>query len=728
MKKFTWIFLSLLIVFTACKKKSDNSVQTTPPLTGTVILSQTVNSSGGTLAVENFTLVVPAGTFTAPTTLSISKLTNTPFGSDAKLPVYFINNLPVSFGQPLTLTLGGVNTNDSLTSFIAEPTTLAESPDTCQVTYRKISHTIANGKVTVIIPTIPSSRKKSGTDGSTETLSVGVAVTALEITINSSNNHFALTLPAGYLDQATQLATFLEDAYTTYSTAPFSFDFTRRTSWPLEVTLTALDPDIYGFQTTSMWGNNDGYMEFNTLNLSQTSELKVTAGHEFLHIVESWYDPRNSWAKAKEASNFLWLDEACAVWAEGLFADPGYISSARKGYELAPLEAGLSEGREDLDARHFGYGMSGVIKYIVDNYGGESMIRKIYEYIYNGHDAADAILNAMNIQYQDWYGNMIIDYSQGKIYSDVIANILVAANTTIFTAKSMADSVTTFNGSYIPLASKIYVLNISASAVNDQTALSIAANMTGYQMISLYSYKAGSPLALLGQSADTVSVPGIKAMINSGYKFIAVFTNLNYYGSNNSATQLSFTAKLKSQKTYYALLLDFSVYCHIKEYTPKDSLLFFWDDNLYYFSTDSVPCTQNGNIVTASYKSPASGTIIVTINPDNTVSYIITNYSYTGTDAQYGPYTYTGNCSITNFPFTRISRNRDGWVLTDTYPNINSFYFHTLWSSGYYYTYEPYDDGYNDAGTQVWLYFTNGSSKGIDHFQIHKPIIPPGKR
>jgi len=58
--------------------------------------------------------------------------------------------------------------------------------------------------------------------------------------------------------------------------------------------------------------------------------MEVTCAHEFMHAVQYWYDNRNAFSKAKLKSPNLWLDEAVAVWVEEQFADPGYISAARK--------------------------------------------------------------------------------------------------------------------------------------------------------------------------------------------------------------------------------------------------------------------------------------------------------------------------------------------------------------------------------------------------------------
>lgn len=725
MKKEILFILVIAGLVCSCKKKSENSNSNpTIGITGIEILKQTVPPSGGTLTVENFTLVVPPGTFSESTTLTISRLDKTPFGSNAKTPVYFINNLPIITGQEMTVTLSGLNVNDSLTTFFAEPN-FVESICTTQVGYWQISHTIENGNVKVIIPVFPSSVEKSVSQG--ESLQIGVVSIDELGHIYSSNNHFELHFDPSYYNQVTQLATYLEDAYCMYSSAPFSLDFSRR-SWPVEVFIHHFDnPDIYGFQANSILGNSFGFMEFNKDKLNEMPEMRVTAGHEFLHMVQSWYDPRNSWSKAKSAASFLWLDEACAVWVEERFADQGYISSTRHGNERAPFEAGLSQLRTNEDAQNFGYGMSGAIKYIVNNYGGESMIKKIWGYIYVGDDAAEAILNAMNIQYQDWYGNMIIDYSQGKIYSDVISNILVAGNTSIFHARSMADSVTTFTASYLPLASKIYVLDIQASAVNDQTGLSITANMNGYQKISLYRYKLGSSVEFLGQSAESVSVPGLKDMINSGYKFIAIFTNLNYSGSNSAETQLSFTARLKNKKTYTYKLISFSLTpaCHVNKYDNNGVFLSSDDESGGGNGiVDSTTFVQNGNILTGSFTGGyESGTITVTINPDNTLSYIVTGYSF---NTGWG--VLTMNCSVSNLPFIDDTGNENDWGAIESYPYVTSFSETYTLNTGYYDTYQLYENTQLDEGTFVGLTYTTGSSKSIDHLQIHKHIIPEGKK
>ena len=65
----------------------------------------------------------------------------------------------------------------------------------------------------------------------------------------------------------------------------------KEQKWPVDVTIKRLDTaksSVYGYSINSMWGNNYGYMQFNFDKIDETENMKVTAGHEFFHLVQSF--------------------------------------------------------------------------------------------------------------------------------------------------------------------------------------------------------------------------------------------------------------------------------------------------------------------------------------------------------------------------------------------------------------------------------------------------------
>ncbi|MBK7174654.1 MAG: hypothetical protein IPH84_15815 [Bacteroidales bacterium] len=360
--------LSIVLLFASCSKDDKSN---DPEINlGDLIIDQTVTSAGADLVSGDFSLSIPEGTFSAATPVKISKLVETPFSSDAVSPLYFLTDLPPSSGQPMEVKLSGLDLSQPLTVFFAEVTHV-KSLDSTLTVYRKIEHLEIDGKIVVTIPRTPSIYQKSNAP-SDEKLTIGVMVAKSQQSLTSSGGHFNLTFPASKASQASTVASYLEEAYTTFNSPPFSFDYSNRTSWPMSVTLYPMDNTLYGEQVSSAWGDNYASISINSEKLNEMPEIRVTAGHEFFHFVQSLYDPRSGFSKAKFASPHYWFDEAVAVWSEEYFTDvSGYTSKARAGNELAPFEGGLNDSKPD--ARGYGYGMSTAVKHMVAKYGVEKI-------------------------------------------------------------------------------------------------------------------------------------------------------------------------------------------------------------------------------------------------------------------------------------------------------------------------------------------------------------------
>jgi len=698
MKKSIVLILVIAGLIWSCKKKSEDTVPPDPTtnLTGIEILKQTITPEGGTLTVENLTLEVPEGAFLAATTLTISRLDENPFGTDSKTPVYFVNNIPGNTAKDMVVSLSGLNMNDSLMILIAEPV-YVKTEGKAALAYRRTNFYKENGMIKVILPAGPNAGIKSGL-AEDETMSSGLLAAAGQGNLTSNEKHFVLTYPSIYAIEAEEIAEYLEEAYTMYSSAPFSLDFSLRSSWPLEVIIRSLKPDIWGCQLCSKWGDNYGFIELNTSKLNNMPEMKKTAVHEFFHVVQSWYDPRNRWSKATGISPNYWLDEASAVWIEERFASPGYISPSRLGNEKEQFNGGLNETRDKAVAESFGYGMSGTIKYLIDE-SGEGVLKKIYENIHNGYNAGESIRLAYGLSYYIWYGYMIDKYSDGRLYSDITSDFMVGANDDKFKPLTLADSTKTFSGNYKQLQSKIYFLDISSSVLTDQTELVIEAKQQEHQFITLYKFKVKKPLEFIEQDENSISVPKLKSLVNDGYRFIAVCTNLNYEGSSNSQTELSFAVRLITTRQYENITWHMIPAVLSRHYDKYGNLVETEETSLGMESLDNVPCTQNGNKLTASFPSPISGTMEITINPGNTLSFTV---HYT-TGGEYSSETI--DCSASNVPFTVSTETEDAYWASEAFPCIQSFSGRVDQTSGGSYTYELIQKSNLDYGIVIKLKF-----------------------
>lgn len=673
------LILALLVfaVFSQCKKDDNPKPVGEQIETGDVIIEENVSSAGTTLVSDKFSLEITAGTFSTSTAMKISKLENTPFSTDALTPVYFLNDLPPGTAEPMIIRIAGLDLSANPTAFLAEITRV-HSADTNKISYRKIEYEVEDGKVKVIIPRTPSIYIKSGniTD---EKLTIGVVVAKSQQTIVSSNGHFQLTSPVSKLAKAAEIADYLEEAYSLFNNAPFSFDYSARTVWPMGVTLLPMDNSLFGEQVSSVWGDNYATLSFNSDKLNEMSEMRITAGHEFFHFVQSLYDPRSGFMKAKFASSHYWLDEAMSVWAEEFFSgSTGYSSPIRVGNEPAPYEGGLNETKSDV--RGYGYGMSGMIKYIADHFGINSM-KAIYEQIHLEESPAEAIRLGLDKYYNSWYGLMLQEYTKSAIYPDVSTGLLVGLKSGEFNVNNENDTVMKFEASYKQLASNIYTVSIKESAVTDLSTLSVVADQQSDQMINIYKIKSATiPPELVGSGSASVAVADIKILAADGYKFLVVLTNLTY-NSNNAASSLSFTARISKKQTYKTFSFDLNVMCHYT-YHYESGNPSTVDGAWHSAGFIELPLTQNGNILTASwngiYGYPSSGNATITLNEDGTVTAEIHQL-----DLDLIASHQIMDCVITSLPLTSDNWSATTYYSDISYPYIQSLYWKETYSNFY---------------------------------------------
>ncbi|MEI6174805.1 MAG: PKD domain-containing protein [Bacteroidota bacterium] len=176
---------------------------------------------------------------------------------------------------------------------------------------------------------------------------------------------------------------------------------------------------------------------------------------------------------------------------------------------------------------------------------------------------------------------------------------------------------------------------------------------------------------------------------------------LTAYGNGKSTgayADLNITTAAIKQYKGANITLRWAV--HVKHYDKNGNLLASNDENGNY-ETGSVTCTQNGNILTGSLKAPSSGSITVTINPNNTASFTFTNCT-----GNYWAGGLTINCSIKDVPF-HVSKPEfgfDSWFTPDTYPYVQSF-SEVYSSESDSYTFELFQDSELDGGSTVDLLY-----------------------
>ena len=312
-----------------------------------------------------------------------------------------------------------------------------------------------------------------------------------------------------------------------------------------------------GIRVIRSGGDNYGYLEFNAKKMTDLAELRTTAGHEFFHLVQSLYDPRNFFSKAKFSSPHHWLDEACAVWIEEKFTDQqNYVSAARAGNVLAPFN-GVVAGAAD-DAGKHGYGLSAMIKYLVGEHG-ESCLPAIYAAIKNGSDPLTAVrLGTANPI--EWWEEFLRQYTSGEIYGVGIAE-LTANKSGMFRIITDSDSLMTFTGEYPDLSGGLYVIRLENQAIGNDSVLSLAVE-GGMGEVTALKYRLNPfGIELLGTDSEKVTVSDLQLLTDGGWHIIALVSNSRNIDPYTKMTNIDLTVRvtkpLNPGFTYFMLHQEF---------------------------------------------------------------------------------------------------------------------------------------------------------------------------
>ena len=487
-----------------------------------LIGSRTVGPEGGTLAAEDISVAVPPGAFGSDAEVKLYVSEERPFGENGVSKTFKLE-VPEEYSRPLKVRIRsrGALSGESFVAVGEE--TFVPSLGEVRTTYDLFPASDSSGYLTCELP-VPEGGRVAKAAGGTG-FSISLLAVSGYYTYTSKGGHFRINFPAHVLDQAYDLADYLEEAYATFKDMGFSY--AARTRWPVSVTVKDLGEEVYGYSVCSIWGNNYGYMEFNARKMEERDQMRLTAGHEFFHLVQSLYDPRNRIFKAKGwFYTHYWLDEATAVWSEEKFtSEEDYRSPVREGNELAPFH-GMQAGAAKEPKDH-GYGMSAVIKYLVERYG-EGVLVDMYKKIRGGAHPVEALVKSLDDPVSLWWPDFFREYLEGRIYGVGIGTF-VAGKSGSFSIRSDSDVLKTFSGSYPDLSAKIYLVELLYPEIDESAKIEFVADspdIVPYLMV--FKFDKQGKVKYLASSVDSLTISDVRALTDEGWHLLVAVVDDDY--------------------------------------------------------------------------------------------------------------------------------------------------------------------------------------------------------
>ena len=451
------LFIILTVFFTCllsqgCSENSptspDPEVKDTP-----ILASKMIDNSGGTIITDDFEVIIPAGAFKTSQEIKILGSTeDNLFSSNAISDFIVLEGLPTEFFEPVKVKIKYDGTlSDS--SFIAVGEhNFVHSLNGETTAYNLISAHDSSGYLVATLPVVESNvlfKRTVNSSTNADELSINLGAIAGYVSYKSQQGHFLINTPASVITQAYDLADYLETAYSKFESIGFSYS--KRTKWPVDVTIKRLDTDkseVYGYSINSMWGNNYGYMQFNFDKIDETENMKVTAGHEFFHLVQSLYNPRYGYSKAKSPMPTYWLDEASAVWSESFFSSTANYLSPIFSDNVFDVFKGAKTGNVKSTSEQYGYGMASFIKYITKKYGDGKLV-DVYNNIYNGKSPFQSLSDILPINAGfSWHSYLksllTFDLYSGDTFRPAVLLSYPTGEHQKFTIKSASDTLATY--------------------------------------------------------------------------------------------------------------------------------------------------------------------------------------------------------------------------------------------------------------------------------------------
>lgn len=514
--------------------------------TDVIVASGTIGPTGGAVSGGGVTVTVPAGTFGAATTLTVTRSGSgaTPLDRFRTTDVFLLDGLPDDRAKALTIALDrtrspGVAGADFVAAasevFVPTGASHASPPMLLRATR-------SGSRVTATIPAAPSQGPTGTTGAATRAAAPdvrqqvtiwGIAGYAEFVT---GEGHFRVNYPVTdlVLGGAEEVAKGLESAYAKVSA--LGLDWTRRSSWPVYV---SIEPFPAATNTRlaecvpSRWGVNSYWLHVNANRLNAQADIslmKDAAAHELFHLVQYLYDPRNRITMATDPGAWYWADEATSVWFENHFngtstppqiVKENHFFMRQRGLEFPPGDPGFVQDH--------GYGAAQVMRDLARRKGDGAIGSFVKAKANSQVLPVDAYGSVTGANASSTWRLFVDEYLRGGLYTGLPtgADAWLSSSGNRYTFANAGDAGTTFTWNAPDLSARFYGLQFTDTAWPAGTPLTLTLTDSAKEAIALvYTLRSGQ-LANLGTLLDgqTFTVPGAESFASTQTSLLVSVAN-----------------------------------------------------------------------------------------------------------------------------------------------------------------------------------------------------------
>ncbi|MDD3979580.1 MAG: hypothetical protein PHR88_05160 [Proteiniphilum sp.] len=375
-----------------------------------------VDKTGGTIFKEEFKLVIPSDAFPASVTMEITAQTKGSVMNEFEASPYYKVKLPRNFTKPLRIELPTdteISQGDVYFRFSAPGVEISSQQESVSTIWIK---GVKEGDL--YYAELEPFEEISDETGE---LIVGLVKDYQESDDSgsraiTSEKKCVVYAPRFYHEESRDIALHVEEAIKQLEAIGFSF---AKRNKQIQVEVKKLSgADAYGYFIPSRYSSEWNSMVINSQKLSEKEEIKRTIMHEMTHFAQYYYDPRWTVTKSYFEGEFLWMEEAVAVWAESLYV--AGISSVQYGNQFCPLEGFSPWDKEDKSTH--GYGMAGLIRWMANRYGNDKIVKLHQQQEAGATSVMDAFEDAFPDLFLE-YGIFLKDYIRANGVKDLMQEI-----------------------------------------------------------------------------------------------------------------------------------------------------------------------------------------------------------------------------------------------------------------------------------------------------------------
>jgi hypothetical protein len=318
------------------------------------------------------------------------------------------------------------------------------------------------------------------------------------------------------------------------------------------------------------------------MTLPNLPHIRIAAGSLFFKLVQETNDASKAYYDRLYVN--YWFHYATRSWCEELFTEQSnYVPADFKGNELAPFDGICLSLNNFGFAEDHGYGMSAVIKYLVDQYGN-SVLTKVYDRLREKENCITAIINSVKDSTKTWWPDFFKEYVGGRIYG-VKGNLFAESKLGEFNINSKSDTLKIFTGSYRDLSAKIYRINLNYPDIDSSAQIRFQLN-TGisseYVTVMVFGLK-GDSLEYFDQG-DDLTVKNAKDLTSQGYDLVAVVVNSLYEAPYNEKSNIDLEIKVVTKPEPQLTHNRFSLGVEVMGHWLRD------DGSEYDYRVDPLYC------------------------------------------------------------------------------------------------------------------------------------------